>query len=452
MKRAGILLIVLAVLAISWMAAANIVVADTGDDARYESKLLSGSREGGEGVRILGYGHRSTVNTPDMYFNLDYDAGTGTSESSFQLGSQDSEIDTDYGTYNFDIFSGLNTGGSSSGGDGFAIDDLPLPCAIIAEDVDAGETSTATMRLADICDYWPVKADFWNRETDKELNEVLSERLLLPVPEDTIVEASVTRAEDGCIREYDCNIVGGTNYYINCLSFPSSYFIYVTISSLSPEGSRVPSPGPLYHMDTEFYEEMELYMPVTDSFRLLFDSFASEIHGCVEVPGCGVLMLISDGAACRLVQFDASGELVQDLDLSSTYGNDWVEFYAGDNWVLVDHGGVISTYVPEGGVFVPGPTYDLTKLPAYDPSVYGNMRNYNSKQYAFDGERLASLIEVRFRWFGNPIYQDDSFPDEPRDALLYLAVATPEEVLLSEELYPTLYNNGLNLWYTIEME
>lgn len=37
MKRAGILLIVLAVLAAGFMAAANIVVADTGDEAHFES-------------------------------------------------------------------------------------------------------------------------------------------------------------------------------------------------------------------------------------------------------------------------------------------------------------------------------------------------------------------------------------------------------------------------------
>ena len=48
MKRAGILLIVLAVLAAGFMAAANIVVADTGDEAHFESALLSGSREGVE--------------------------------------------------------------------------------------------------------------------------------------------------------------------------------------------------------------------------------------------------------------------------------------------------------------------------------------------------------------------------------------------------------------------
>ena len=112
MKRAGILLIVLAVLAAGFMAAANIVVADTGDEAHFESALLSGSREGVEGVRVSGRRSTRTVNDGDMDFVLGYDAASGVSESSFGLGGRSSgEVPVDYGTYNFDIFDGLSSGG-----------------------------------------------------------------------------------------------------------------------------------------------------------------------------------------------------------------------------------------------------------------------------------------------------------------------------------------------------
>ena len=115
MKRAGILLIVLAVLAAGFMAAANIVVADTGDEAHFESALLSGSREGVEGVRVSGRRSTRTVNDGYMDFVLGYDAASGVSESSFELGGRSSgEVPVDYGTYNFDIFDGLSSGGSSS--------------------------------------------------------------------------------------------------------------------------------------------------------------------------------------------------------------------------------------------------------------------------------------------------------------------------------------------------
>ena len=43
-------------------------------------------------------------------------------------------------------------------------------------------------------------------------------------------------------------------------------------------------------------------------------------------------------------------------------------------------------------------------------------------------------------------------PDEPRDQILYLVVATPEELLLSEELYCSLVTNGMDPGYTIEIE
>ena len=121
MKRAGILLIVLAVLAAGFMAAANIVVADTGDEAHFESALLSGSREGVEGVRVSGRRSTRTVNDGYMDFVLGYDAASGVSESSFELGGRSSgEVPVDYGTYNFDIFDGLSSGGSSSGDSGNA--------------------------------------------------------------------------------------------------------------------------------------------------------------------------------------------------------------------------------------------------------------------------------------------------------------------------------------------
>ena len=448
MKRAGILLIVLALLAAGFMVAANIVVADTGDEAHFESTLLSGSREGGEGVRILGYGHRSTVNTPDMYFNLDYDAGSGTSESTFQLGSQDSEIGTDYGTYNFDIFDGLNSGGSSSGGDGMD-KDLPLPCAVIADETAAGQTYTETMYLSELCEYWPISVDRWGWSEVEGLSTEISEKLrpLLPVPEDTLVTATVTKDVAGCIREYDCSVTGGSSYEIRCYNYESCCIIYVRLYSRGGDGEYELQSSRIYSMETELDEEFEMYAPVPGSFRLAFEGL--EFGDIVEAPvGGGALLLGIGDTALRVVQLSGAGETLQDLELSRSEEDVGASFVIGKDWVLVEQHGLVHSLVPDAdGIYVAGPVYDLRDTVGYASNIW----SYGEHFY-FDGERLASLIEVRFRWFGNPIYQDDSFPDEPRDALLYLAVATPEEVLLSEELYPTLYNNGLNLWYTIEME
>lgn len=449
MKRAGILLIVLALLAAGFMAAANIVVADTGDEAHFESTLLSGSREGGEGVRILGYGHRSTVNTPDMYFNLDYDAGSGTSESTFQLGSQDSETGTDYGTYNFDIFDGLNSGWSSSGGDGMDKAELPLPCASIADETAAGQTKTETMYLRDLCEYWPISVDRWGRQETEERSEAIGEKLrpLLPVPEDTLVTATVTKDEEGCIREYDCYVTGGSSYELRTYNYTSCFIITVELYSHGEEGEYIWQSGQTYSMETELDEELEIYVPIPESFRLALEGF--EVYDIVETPGVGGALLLERGdTALRVVQLSGTGEILQDLELPRSEEDVGASFVIGEDWVLVEQHGLVHSLVPDAdGVYVAGPVYDLRDTAGYASNIW----SYGEHFY-FDGERLASLIEVRFRWFGNPIYQDDSFPDEPRDALLYLAVATPEEVLLSEELYPTLYNNGLNLWYTIEIE
>lgn len=448
MKRAGILLIVLALLAAGFMAAANIVVADTGDDAHFESKLLSGSREGVEGVRVSGWRSDNTTNNGKMNFALGYDAGSGVSESTFQLGRLDSETGTDYGTYNFDIFDGLNSSGSSSGGDGMDKDDLPLPCAVIADETAAGQTYTETMYLSELCEYWPISVDRWGWSEVEGLSTEISEKLrpLLPVPEDTLVRASVTKDVAGCIREYDCRVVGGSSYEIRCYNYESCCIIYVRLYSRGGDGEYELQSSRIYSMETELDEEFEMYAPVPGSFRLAFEGL--EFGDIVEAPVGGALLLGIGDTALRVVQLSGAGETLQDLELSRSEEDVGASFVIGEDWVLVEQHGLVHSLVPDAdGIYVAGPVYDLRDTVGYASNIW----SYGEHFY-FDGERLASLIEVRFRWFGNPIYQDDSFPDEPRDALLYLAVATPEEVLLSEELYPTPYNNGLNLWYTIEME
>lgn len=449
MKRAGILLIVLALLAAGFMAAANIVVADTGDDAHFESTLLSGSREGVEGVRVSGWRSDNTTNNGKMNFVLGYDAGSGVSESTFQLGRLDSETGTDYGTYNFDIFDGLNSSGSSSGGDGMDKAELPLPCASIADETAAGQTYTETMYLRELCEYWPISVDRWGWSEVEGLSTEISEKLrpLLPVPEDTLVTATVTKDVAGCIREYDCRVTGGSSYELRTYNYNSCFIITVELYSHGEEGEYIWQSGQTYSMETELDEEFEIYVPIPESFRLALEGF--EVYDIVETPGVGGALLLERGdTALRVVQLSAAGEILQDLELPRSEEDVGASFVTGEDWVLVKQHGLVHSLVPDAdGIYVAGPVYDLRDTVGYASNIW----SYGEHFY-FDGERLASLIEVRFRWFGNPIYQDDSFPDEPRDALLYLAVATPEEVLLSEELYPTLYNNGLNLWYTIEIE
>lgn len=451
MKRAGILLIVLALLAAGFMAAANIVVADTGDDAHFESTLLSGSREGVEGVRVSGWRSDNTTNNGKMNFVLGYDAGSGASESTFQLGRLDSETGTDYGTYNFDIFDGLNSGGSSSGGDGMDKDDLPLPCASIADETAAGQTKTETMYLSELCEYWPISVDRWGWSEVEGLSTEISEKLhpLLPVPEDTLVTATVTKDEEGCIREYDCYVTGGSSYELRSYNYNSCFIITVELYSRGEEGEYIWQSGQTYSMETELDEELEIYVPIPESFRLALEGF--EVYDIVETPGVGGALLLERGdTALRVVQLSAAGEILQDLELPRSEEDVGASFVTGEDWVLVKQHGLIHSLVPDSdGVYVAGPAYDLR-----DTAGYSNNWWRYDEYFDFDGERLVSLIPVEFRNIGyyTSVSNYDSNPDDARDGLLYLAVATPEEVLLSEELYPSLYTNGLKLFWSVEIE
>lgn len=447
MRRAGILLVILAVLALTGLITANAVVSDTSDEAYFESTLLSGSREGAEGVRILASGKERTVNSQYLCFDLVYNAGAGTSDGSFELKSTLSYESSPH-VYSLWINDQLRGGGSTSGGAGFELQELPAPCAAIAGRAGSGETVEDTMLLSEVCDYWPIYVDSWGSTAlDEELQAVFDRELRLPVPEDTVVKASVTRDEVGALREYNCYIVSGTFYEIACYDLTSCCIISVGLWGEDAEGVNVFKDGQLYHMDMVWSEMHNEYEPVPESFRQVLDGFCT--WDCAEAPGGGALLLGLGETACRLVQLSPSGEFLSELGIPLTREESRPRLILGDEWFLIKQDCELRSFVRDAeGVFRPGPVYDLSDTPVFD---YGDTWNY-TEAYDFDGERLAVLAARYIRYVGSPVTQDDIMPDEPRDQILYLVVATPEELLLSEELYCSLVTNGMDPGYTIEIE
>lgn len=189
--------------------------------------------------------------------------------------------------------------------------------------------------------------------------------------------------------------------------------------------------------------------PSRESFRLALEGF--EVYDIVEAPVVGGVLLLERGdTALRIVQLSGAGEILQDLELPRSEENVGASFVAGKDWVLVKQHGLVHSLVPDAdGVYVTGPAYDLRETAGYA----GDWWSYE-EYFDFDGERLVSLIPVGFRNIGyyTSVSRYDSNPDDARDGLLYLAVATPEEILLSEELYPSLYTNGLSLYWSVEIE
>ena len=190
-------------------------------------------------------------------------------------------------------------------------------------------------------------------------------------------------------------------------------------------------------------------MPIPESFRLALEGF--EVYDIVEAPVVGGVLLLERGdTALRIVQLSGAGEILQDLELPRSEEDVGASFVTGEDWVLVKQHGLIHSLVPDSdGVYAAGPVYDLR-----DTAGYANNWWSYEEYFDFDGERLVSLIPVDFRYIGyyTSVSRYDSNPDDARDGLLYLAVATPEEILLSEELYPSLYTNGLSLSWGVEIE
>lgn len=444
MRRAGIIFCVLAILAVAGLVWANAAIGATAEGATYESRPLSGSREGAEGVVVSCKAEVRTASEEYLCFSLDYDAGTGLTGCRSRLQSSVPGISF-ANVYDLRIWDKANASASTSGGSGFSPEELPVPCARLAEETAPGETREETMLLSDVCDCWPFYVDSWGGSyLDAELQAVVSENLRLPIPEGTTVTASVTRDEDGAIREYSSHIVGDPVYDVSCYSFTSSFLVAVSALERDEEGSYNVARQDFYHMDSVWAEEHNSYEPVPESFRPVLEGFTAD--ECVEAPTGGALLLSRGEGLCRVVQLSPSGEVLTELELPCG-PEDRAEFIPGSNpaygapetWVLVKSGWQYQTLVPdEGGVYRPGPAYDLGSAGAGLDSadVYRGV-------YAFDGERLACLFTCDNRKYSG----EEPDLTDPRTQLGYLYVSSPDELLFADELYCSLTTNGLGIYF-----
>lgn len=103
---------------------------------------------------------------------------------------------------------------------------MVLSAADVAERTENGETRTETLRLADYYDYYPITVELYLPDQEGRSYvyttwaecQALADYFRLKVPEDLMVEVSVTKDEYGQVSSVESNDVGNQRFWFDCRS------------------------------------------------------------------------------------------------------------------------------------------------------------------------------------------------------------------------------------------
>lgn len=417
MKRAVLTLLTLALVSGLGLGAAALA-ANSKRDAAY---IASASEEGGgvslEGLRLGAQAEFRGKADCRLVHTLSYDAASDKSACCFELrhGSEN----TDFGVYYWTPF--ITDRLSSSGSGTFEPEDLPAPCRYILDRAAPGGTHSETFPLSDCCEHWPFFADEGFSDIGRGLDELLSGELAQPVPEDTVVEASVTLNANGEVIDYSCNIISGRSVWVGCRDFKNFYILSFTDMNADYEAEH----ARLYLLDALWSEEYGLYMPDVSSARPLTE--LRELASSVETPEGGALLLETAEDGYELIQLSPGGELMGRLHTDRAGAeNNYARLVAGEDWTLLVQEGRVTAFGYERGRIVYGHEYAL-------PAV--SLTSEYEYIYAYDGDRLCALASGRsMGWYSDLSGYSEDWP------LLLIAADADGNVLERTLDFPLLQN------------
>ena len=238
MKRTLILLLALLLAAVGLLAAGVGYLTSTEDDIELTHHLVAGDPAAAAGIKL-------TLPVGDQ--------GSQTCwETTVDLGTEELAPETTFTFYpqgktweddpqpQAEIYTGsINFSMSSNGGidfseyDGASAEDpgryydatmMVLPAADVAERTENGETRTETLRLADYYDYYPMTVELYLPDQEGRSHvyaawaecQALTDYFGLRVPEDLMVEVSVTKDELGQVYNVETSDTGNQRFWFDC--------------------------------------------------------------------------------------------------------------------------------------------------------------------------------------------------------------------------------------------
>ena len=396
MKRAVILLILLFTLSLAGCVCAAALVNSAQDKAHFEPETLAGDPALCEGVSVRANTDDVAEFSNELFFELDFDAASGETDCTFSLNEP---IRTGSGyspSYTDRLAPIIQSRRYPEGYASAAEVVLPPHMQYVADKTPAGCEYEETVRLADFYETWPyycAATQAYPADRAEEINALLETTLSRPVPEDETQKVSITKDKDGVVRGYGVN--GVFSLDISCECYESFYaFVLRDESSETTE---------FWLMDLMWSDEDGLYVPDAASLRQL--AVCGERTYMTSAPDGGALLYERGDDACTLTQVTPEGELGSSFSVATPDNSYSASLWTGEDWALVDTLHAVHAFDYVDGKLTEGPVFELYGTPGYE--LIGMDLMLNSRDYAYDGERLALLLSF-YPYFSEEEVEDYS--------------------------------------------
>ena len=396
MKRAVILLILLFTLSLAGCVCAAALVNSAQDKAHFEPETLAGDPALCEGVSVRANTDDVAEFSNQLYFELGFDASSGETDCTFSLNKPIRTKDRLYPSYTDRleprILSRIYPETYASAAEVV----LPPHMRYVADKTPAGCEYEETVRLADFYETWPyycAATQAYPADRAEEINALLETTLSRPVPEDETQKVSITKDKDGVVRGY--GVHGVFSLDISCGCYESFYaFVLRDESSETTE---------FWLMDLMWSDEDGLYVPDTASLRQL--AVCGERTYMTPAPDGGALLYERGDDVFTLTQVTPEGELGSSFSVATPDNSYSASLWTGEDWALVDTLHAVHAFDYVDGKLTEGPVFELYGTPGYELIDMDLM--LNSRDYAYDGERLALLLSF-YPYFSEEEVEDYS--------------------------------------------
>ena len=322
MKRTLILLLALLLAAVGLLAAGVGYLTSTEDDIELTHHLVAGDPAAAAGIKLtLPVGDQGA----QTCWATAVDLGTEelAPETAFTFYPRGKTWENDPQPQAEIYTGGVNFSMSSSGGidfseyDGASAEDpgryyeatmMVLPAADVAERTENGETRTETLRLADYYDYYPMTVELYLPDQEGRSHvyatwaecQALTDYFGLRVPEDLMVEVSVTKDELGQVYNVETSDTGNQRFWFDCQAIVVEDGLCMSIAVMS-EGVDV----------------SENLVACRDGFGLYFIPFSEELKTDYEqgdpvfdLENIRMFCPLAQGSSPMLLSREAEGQVL----------------------------------------------------------------------------------------------------------------------------------------------